>query len=73
MTAPNSTGRIKDTAVHLSEPVSFFIVRSVVMHGEWKSIKIRTQTAVVIFQPFAVKSSRRAGAESSACGVPSEE
>ena len=55
-----TVGIIKAKAVHLRLPVSFFIVRIVVAHGQWKSENKITETAVFIVQPFAMKSSRMA-------------
>ena len=54
---PQSVGSSAAITVHLTLPVSFLIVISVVAQGQWKSEKSRTQSAVVIVHPLAIKSS----------------
>lgn len=49
---PTAVGMAAAAAVHLRLPVSFFIVRSVVEHGQWQSEKSIMLTAVVHVQPF---------------------
>ena len=41
--------------VHLKLPVSFFMVKTVVAQGQWKSVKIAVHTAVLIVQPLSIK------------------
>lgn len=54
---PKRVGRTTDKAVHFMLCVSFFIVRTVVEHGQWNSEKTIVHIAVVVFQPFDTKSS----------------
>lgn len=46
-------------AVHFRLPVSFFMVKSVVEHGQCISEKTIKQSAVTAVHPFCVKSSRK--------------
>lgn len=50
-------GSKTEITVHFKLCVSFFIVSTVVEHGQWKSEKIIVHIAVVMFQPFDTKSS----------------
>lgn len=52
---PQAVGKIKLSSVHLILPVSFFIERSVVVHGKCKTVKIITFTAVSIVQLFCIR------------------
>lgn len=54
---PMIVGSIKANNVHFKLPVSFFMVISVVEHGQCISVKIIIFTAVNQFQPFCTKSS----------------
>ena len=65
-----TVGSITATAVHFRLPVSFFMVRIVVAHGQCKSEKSITEMAVFIVQPFAIKSSRIAETEDSSHREP---
>jgi len=52
---PIIVGKIAATNVHLIEPVSFFIVITVVAHGQWNSEKRITFRAVIIVHPLFIK------------------
>lgn len=56
---PITVGIAAARAVYFILPVSFFIVRSVVEQGQWKSEKIITFTAVNIVQPLVSKIFRK--------------
>lgn len=49
---PHKVGIAKEANVHFQLPVSFFIVRRVVLQGKCKSVNSITLTAVSIVQPF---------------------
>lgn len=51
-TIPQAVGSKNETKVHFMLFVSFFIVRSVVVQGKCKSVKIITFNAVRIVQPL---------------------
>ena len=57
MVIPTMVGAIKATKVHLTLPVSFFMVRRVVEQGQWNSENSMVFTAVNMVQPFSTKSS----------------
>lgn len=63
---------MRDRAVHLRLPVSFFIVISVVEQGQWKSMKTTVQIAVKGVQPLARKTSLAAVSDaiSVKCSAP---
>lgn len=46
---------MQEIKVHLKLPVSFFIVKIVVAQGQWNREKMRKFKAVMIVQPFSVK------------------
>ena len=52
---PARVGSKAARRVHFMLAVSFFTVRSVVEHGQWKSVKITKHIAVVSVQPFETK------------------
>ena len=52
---PQTVGNKKLIAVHFKLPVSFFIVRRVVVHGKCKHVKIITFIAVSMVQPLFSK------------------
>lgn len=51
-TIPQTVGIIKETIVHFQLDVSFFIVRSVVLHGKCSNENIITLIAVSRVHPF---------------------
>ena len=69
---PAAVGRAAASAVHLRLPVSFFIVRSVVAHGQCIMEKNITLSAVSAVQPFAMKSSYSSDRLSYSISVPDE-
>lgn len=52
MNIPIIVGTAKETNVHFQLCVSFFIVRHVVEHGQWKRQNNIVETAVTQVQPF---------------------
>ena len=52
---PSNVGIITETAVHFQDPVSFFMVQTVVEQGQWNRQKIIIQTAVRGVQPWAAR------------------
>ncbi len=67
---PHIAGTANETNVHLRLFVSFFIVSSVVEHGQCMSMNSSVQTAVVIVHPFAIKSERSSERLESSISVP---
>ena len=50
---PNNVGKRNETMVHLKLPLSFWMVMSVVEHGQCIRIKTTAHIAVVMVQPLA--------------------
>lgn len=69
---PAAVGRAAASAVHLRLPVSFFTVSSVVEHGQCISANMIKHTAVKVFQPFDMNSSRIADTEESSVSEPAD-
>lgn len=53
ITIPQTVGSKNDKIAHFQLPVSFFIVRSVVLQGKCNNVKIITLIAVSKVQPFS--------------------
>ena len=56
--APKAVGKAAARTAQRMPPLSFFIVRSVVEHGQCSSEKIITHAAVACVQPFAASTPR---------------
>ena len=69
--APQSVGSTAASAVHVRLPVSFFMERSVVEHGQCISVNTMTHAAVFPVQPLASNIPLMAAAESVRLSAPS--
>ena len=67
---PNNVGRRKARIVHLRLPVSFFIVKSVVEHGQCITLNSTKHTAVFMLHPFAISSARISQSAGSSSSEP---
>ena len=69
---PTAVGKTKETSVHLTDFVSFFIVKSVVAHGQCKSENSMTEMAVAVVQPFATSRVRSSWSVSNSKILPED-
>ena len=59
-TIPIRVGSNIETAVHFSDPVSFFMLKTVVEQGQWNRQKIIMHRAVEAVQPWEAKIENKA-------------
>lgn len=67
---PHTVGNTTETAAHFRLPVSFFMVKHVVEHGQCIRENSTVQIAVVIVQPFATNRLRSSASDAYSVNVP---
>ena len=69
---PKIVGKAIDNNVHFKLPVSLWIVRQVVEHGQWNNENKIKHNAVFAVQPFAIKSAAKSERELVSTNVPTD-